>query len=173
MKCNKCNSEDYTPVHVTSLIDGKIEVSHMCEKCGTDYICSFYPKSSEKVEEMHQTIDLNKIDSPEKLLDFIMSLGHEEKPCLCGMTEKEFEEIGRFGCQHCYFHFSKSVNELVVPFHQANYHYGKKPKKHYIEKMMQNPAEKIKILKLKYAKALELENYEQAKMIKEELDKNQ
>ena len=61
------------------------------------------------------------------------------------------------------------MKDLVFPFHQARFHEGKKPKRHYIDSLMQDPVEKEKILKLRYAKALELENYEQAKIIKEQL----
>ncbi len=70
----------------------------------------------------------------------------------------------------CYSFFKKKMKELVFPYHGASRHAGKRPKANYVETLMCDPVEREKILKLRYAKALELEQYEKAAEIKKELD---
>lgn len=177
-KCITCGDLTHTPVHITQINDdGSVEMLHMCNRCGDEYINQLNQSGPATLEAtMPDTIDLNHISSPQELIDFITNLGIKQdakpikEPCSCGLTEEEFDKSGRFGCQHCYTHFSEKMEELVFPFHQAKFHEGKKPKRHYVESLMQDPIEKEKILKLRYAKALELENYEQAKIIKDQLN---
>jgi protein arginine kinase activator len=180
-KCSLCNQLTHTPIHFTDIEkDGSVNSFHMCQKCGSPYMEEANGKIEQTPEEtnMHQqqTIDLSNIKTPEELLHFLTGLkvkpapNPDSKPCSCGMSEEEFDNTGRFGCQHCYKHFPEKMEEWVFPFHKAKAHTGKKPKRNYIESLMQNPVEKEKILKLRYAKALELEAYEQAAVIKKELE---
>ena len=84
------------------------------------------------------------------------------------MTLEEFNGHGRFGCSECYSHFEIIMEKLVYPYHKARQHVGKSPKREMAEKLENDPVEKLKFLKLKYAKALELEEYEKlADLVKE------
>ena len=84
------------------------------------------------------------------------------------MTLEEFNTHGRFGCADCYLHFEIIMEELVYPYHKAKAHVGKRPKRQLAEKLENDPVEKLKLLKLRYAKALELEEYEKlADLLKE------
>ncbi len=76
------------------------------------------------------------------------------------------EKTGKFGCPNCYVHFAKQVQEQVFPYHGASEHLGKKPKKLTEARLMANPIEIIKVLKLRLARAIEVEDYEKAGELK-------
>lgn len=159
-----------TPIHITEVNkDGSIESHNMCEKCGEAYMKNL--ETTEPLASESQNLDITHIKTPEELLDFLANIrAKKAPPCECGMSDEEFEKDGKFGCPNCYFHFKGKMDELVFPFHNANHHVGKKPKRAYIEAMMNDPVEKKKLLKLRLAKSLELEEYEKAAEIKKELD---
>ena len=162
-KCFFCNL-NLAVYHITELKDGKaVEVFSVCEKCGFEYV-----KNSENSEMTH----ISKIDTPQQLLSLINQMGKIDQstklPCSrCGLTCKEFHIQGRFGCPNCYDHFREEFETLVVPWHQANEHIGKRPKN--IKRPEETAEDKIKTLKLQLAKASEIENYELAAILKKKL----
>lgn len=159
-KCAVCNQVLDCPIHVTEVLDdGSIGICHICARCGA------------QAKPKKQT-DLTKINTAEDLLEFIT--GNRPKstmePCSCGLTEVEFDHSGRFGCPKCYDHFRSKLQELVFPFHGHSHHVGKRPKRQIQENIQSDPEEKLKVLKLNFAKAVELENYEKAGELKKEID---
>jgi protein arginine kinase activator len=172
-KCFFCNKLKFAPYHVTEIEKGQAQLFDMCASCGETYTKDLETKSPKGT-------DLTKITNTEQLLNFISGVGVDivspkssMPPCECGMTEEVFDKIGRFGCVKCYEHFSIKMEQLVYPYHGAKLHVGKRPKRQIKEKLENDPIEKQKVLKLKYAKALELEDYEAAAQIKKELDLSQ
>ena len=129
---------------------------------------SVYPITTPPPIAPEQGSDLQEIKSTEDLLDFITTHQHKQKdPCpQCGLTMKEFDDSGRFGCKECYDHFTECMEELVYPYHGGREHTGKIPK--YSGEDVQE--ERKKILKLKMAHAIEFEYYEEAAEIKKKLD---
>lgn len=112
-------------------------------------------------------LDLTHINTPEELLDFIQEIRQPQiEPCKCGMTLDDFNIHGRFECSECYSHFEIIMEQLVYPYHKARSHVGKRPKRQFEN----DPFEKLKILKLRYAKALELEEYEKLTDILKDID---
>lgn len=174
-KCRFCNKTTYTPICITDINDdGAVDSYSVCKECGVKQMKDLEGPSETPAFAKAESLDLATIKTPEELLTFLAGLPVKKqnkiKPCSCGMTEDEFDKYGRFGCTQCYTHFTAKIEELVFPFHGARSHVGKKPKHGYIESLMQNPVEKEKILKLRYAKAIELEEYEKCAEIKKELD---
>lgn len=167
-KCFQCNKFTYTPIHVTEVAkDKSVYTYDLCKKCGTELMDI----------EKTQKIDLSHIETPEQLLEFMSSgiqkLVQKESPkppCPgCGLTIEEFDKKGRFGCAKCYEHFTERMEQLVFPYHQANSHVGKIPKKYIHDLCNSSVEEKMKLLKLQLAKAVELEEYEKAAQFKIEL----
>jgi protein arginine kinase activator len=158
MKCFLCEKKKFCPIHVTENNNGKWESFDLCPDCANQY---FYEPPKQK-----KVVDLTDVETPEQLIDFISAHQVETKPPCpqCGTTLKGFDEKGRFGCVKCYDHFAERMEELVYPYHDgARKHEGKIPKS-----LLHNDKEKI--LKLRLAKAVEIENYEWAAEIKRELD---
>ena len=164
-KCFQCNKITNTPYHVTEISKDKSVYSYdLCERCGEGLI------------DVPQKVDLNHIKTPEQLLEFISGGKLPEKephnpPCPnCGLTIEEFDVKGKFGCATCYDHFTERMEQLVFPYHKAKTHVGKFPKKYMENLWNSSPEEKTKLLKLRLAKAVELEEYEKAAQIKIELE---
>lgn len=160
-KCAYCQKQIGTPFHITEIsADGSVNLISACEICGQKII-SGIPKE----------IDLTVITTTDELLDFILGTEPiEHVPCKCGMTIQALNKHGRLGCAHCYTHFQQRIDELMVS-HQdgAESHVGKQPKKQ-TEDESNTPVEKLKLLKLKFAKALELEEYEKLTDLQSQID---
>lgn len=166
-KCFFCNKIRHLTYHITEINKGIAESYEMCKSCADAYLGN--------KETASKTLSLNDVETWEQLLNFISDFGAEsvspdtKPPCECGLTELEFETVGRFGCEKCYSHFKEKIEELVYPYHKANFHDGKKPKRYMKELLENDIVEKTKVLKLKLAKAIELEDFEKAKIIQHEL----
>ena len=168
-KCFQCNKITCTPFHVTEVSKDKTVYGYdLCKKCGENLMNIDNTKK----------VDLTNIKTPEQLLDFmtiaagLQSIPKEDHkpPCPgCGLTIEEFDKKGRFGCAKCYEHFTEKMERLVFPYHKANSHIGKIPKKYLRDLCNSSTEEKIKLLKLQLAKAVELEEYEKAAQFKIEL----
>lgn len=172
--CAGCKKPKYCPIQLTEVKDGGAETFKFCEKCGKE-LYKGTPLEEEEPVKQPQKVDLSEIKTPEELLMFLTNhqKGKKDKgmpPCECGMSEADFDKYGKFGCPKCYTHFAKKLDELVFPYHGASEHKGKRPKKWEAERWMNDPVEKEKVLKLRYAKAVELEQYEKAAEIKKLLD---
>lgn len=157
-RCFFCDKIKHLAMSITEITNGNIESHQVCKECGEEFM------GLDKKNE----IDLSHINTPEELLSFIQEMSQD--PCVCGTTIKDFHEHGRFGCPKCYEHFTQIMEQLVYPFHKANQHVGKRPMRQIMEKIENDPVEKLKLLKLKYAKALELEEYEKLADLKKQID---
>lgn len=170
-KCFFCNKMTDNSLHLTEVKeDGKVEFFYMCEKCGGQYMSDL---DGSELSKDPKIIDLTHIKTPQELLEFLTNIRVEQpkqQSCECGMTEDEFDKYGRFGCSQCYEHFHNKMEELVFPFHGAKQHVGKRPKRQIQEILENDPIEKEKVLKLQFAKAIEMENYERAGEIKKQLN---
>ena len=155
-KCFFCDKLKYLQYTITEVNNGNVESQRMCKECGEEYM---------GISKNKKEIDLTHIKTPEELLSFIQEIKQPKiEACKCGMTLKEFNTHGRFGCPDCYLHFEIIMEKLVYPYHKAKNHVGKRPKRQFEN----DPVEKLKLLKLRYAKVLELEEYEKlADLLKE------
>lgn len=165
--CYFCNKLKYTPFEITEVEGGQAtETLYCCKQCGESYVESMFNKKTATT----QKVELSTISTPQQLVDFISGLSVVPKTqmpaCSCGMTENEFDTFGRMGCAKCYDHFSEKMDNLVYPYHGANKHTGKAPK----NRALKEPQEKLKLLKLLYAKALELEEFEKLPDLKRQIE---
>ena len=173
-KCFFCNKLAPTPYHVTEIDGDSIQSVDLCTKCGEEYLGSLTQPVGTTPKE---SVDLTNITTPEQLLELLTGQPQFEKkyppknPCACGMTLQEFDEYGRFGCPDCYEHFHELVELVVLPYHNnPEEHVGKRPR-HLAERIAErDPQEKMKLLKLRLAQAIELEEYERASVLKEQID---
>ena len=172
-KCVYCD-ETQIVYRVTELTDGKVsETYDMCLVCGKEYMKDVYKDLQVEKEDNVNALDATEITTPEQLLNFIGKLNMKSKipqktPCVCGMTDKEFHANGKFGCANCYEHFKEEFDTLVVPYQKADEHIGKRPK-HRLQRE-ETPEEHVKTVRLRLAKASEIEDYETAAILKKELD---
>ena len=162
-KCFQCKEITYTPYSVTEITGHKsFYVYYLCEKCGKE---SMNPSKKQ---------DLTEIKSPQQLLDFISGISIDleiKDPCpSCGLTIEDFNSKMKFGCAKCYEHFKQESENVIFPYHKATYHVGKIPRRQLNDFWNSTPEEKKKLLKLKLAKAIELEEFKKAAQIKIEIE---
>jgi protein arginine kinase activator len=154
--------------HVTEIKNGKIVEIHLCSSCESPFI----------KPEIEPDSQISKISN--NLLSFLQSIlsqpllgGVQQDPCPnCGTTSLDITKTGRFGCSECYTHFKKGLKHVLSSCQAgAIKHVGKIPKK-WAEKREQNidKIEQIKNLKAKMQKAIEVENYEVANILKKKIE---
>jgi len=172
--CASCTKIRYCPIHVTDVLEDKSVVTyHLCKSCGEHFIDQ---GKLPEVEIEVKKADLEHIQTSEQLLDFIFGKGTvigpmQKPPCpKCGLTVENFDEHGKFGCSHCYEHFHEAMEHLVFPYHGAKEHVGKRPKNWRPPLDLE---EELKVLKLKKARALEHEKYEEAAQFRREIEQLQ
>jgi protein arginine kinase activator len=167
----QCACGSHAVLQITELKEGKADnVVHMCLKCGHEYMQKIYRCEDMSVKK-NKLIDLTSITTPEQLLQFMSQISQsrsDKTPCdKCGLTTQEFQTSGKFGCPNCYDHFKSEFEALVVPFHGANEHLGKKPNR----RKPISITEQLKTLRLYLAKSVEVEDYESAAYFKREIER--
>ena len=86
-------------------------------------------------------------------------------PCpKCGLSIKEFNISGKFGCPYCYTHYKDEVKAISKRHQHSCQHVGKSP-----ERRHKKYEEQLKVLKLRLARARELERNDEVKQLKEEI----
>lgn len=167
MICQVCNERPAT-LHFTKIINGEKTEFHYCDVC-----------AQEKGEMF--MLDGNSGFSINNLLAGLLSFDpafqqakqdsiprNEVLQCNhCKMTFKQFVNVGRFGCTHCYETFGERLVPILKRLHSGNNeHQGKVPERiggtiHLKRKIQQ--------LKLDLKTAIDNEEFEKAAEIRDEV----
>lgn len=158
MLCEKCKKNPAT-VHMQQFVHGVKKEMHLCQEC------SF---------KMEMPISLENIF--QGFLDQMKHMGHpydkvQYKPqnltCTrCGMVFNEFKTNGKLGCDSCYQAFHKPVEALIKNVQGSTRHGGKFPQRSGVILLQKRQVEELRVgLKA----AIELENFEEAARIRDEI----
>jgi len=154
MLCDICNKNPAT-VHLTEIIDEQMSELHLCEEC-----------AKKKSSQMEQQFGLS--DLLAGLADFQKPSDDKEaleyKCPNCGLTYKDFKKIGRLGCGECYLTFKKFLVPLLKRIHGSSFHCGKCPVKATRKKSVD-----LQELRCRLQKAIEMEAYEEAAKIRDQI----
>lgn len=150
--CENCKKP--CVIHLTQIINAEVKKADMCETC----------------PHAKQFQDPLQFGLMEKLLGIAMQKGlpHSGKGLVCehcGYTEEEFHKTGRLGCSECYNVFVTPKMEILQKIQDAEVHKGKGPKNQNKRTLRQSIAQLNKDL----LDAIELENYEKAAQLRDEL----
>lgn len=157
-KCFFCGNIyiDNAGMHITEINKGEVTTFHVCLKCGRSYLESPEGNSTTIPMEDVKVIDVEiEEDKPKKATV-------NKKCSKCGLTLAQLRKTGRLGCKNCYEVFDEEIKAIVNVCQSSDLHIGKRPQKRGFD-------EHIKELKLKRAKAIELEQYEVAGEITKQL----
>lgn len=187
MKCDKCGKNE-AELTVRAIINGNQQDFHLCKECFKEY-------SNETInsfEKGFKDVDLNNFDWKklvEKMIpgldevidgfyeykynknnygfDYINTLS--KNSCeRCGNLEKNIRS-GIFGCPECYNYNSKATKNILRKKNNfSGQHVGKYPKKH---RDFKEVAIQIRNLQEKLQQSVDTEDFEQAKNIKDQIDK--
>ncbi len=157
MQCDICKERE-AKVHLTQIVDGKMQKVDLCEECAKE----------------------KGVSDPTgfSLADLLLGLGaaDELKPSgesgsavrcpACGFTQVDFKKTGRLGCPECYHVFEAGLNSLMKAMHKGEQHVGKVP-----GKAMRNQelSSKLKSLENALKKAVEEEKYEEAALLRDQI----
>jgi protein arginine kinase activator len=161
IKCDNCNKP--ATVHLTEIRHGKKIEKHLCEQCAA--------QSEGVPAAMKGHTPINEL-----LTNFVMQHAGMQKELgttceNCGITWAEFRQHGLFGCEHDYDIFEKDLTPLLHRAHEGTTHHtGKVPAR----AGGRTPKPKRKTLDLtrmrkELAKAIELEDYERAAKIRDQI----
>lgn len=165
MLCEHCKKNEAT-VYFSEVINGQLTEHYLCDDC---------MRKGEKDME-HQAILFNNFIS--ELMKIALEEGYIKSPnppaqkrCKeCGLSLKEFLEIGRFGCKECYTTFNDELKNAFINVHGNTKHVGKTilPDQQAVKE--QKPVDSIQTSNLNKTKEDEIKGLEQAlqKAIKEE-----
>lgn len=157
MLCDICGKNQAT-VHLTEIIDDQVSELHLCEEC-----------ARQKSAEMEQQFSLG--DLLGGLAEFEKTPKDLETVSLkcsnCGLSYTEFKKIGRLGCSECYLTFKKYLGPLLKRIHGSSTHYGKSPLT--LLKVSQRKPELLQQLRERLQKAIEMEAFEEAARIRDQI----
>ncbi len=156
MLCDICGKRPAT-VHLTEIINGKVKEVHLCEECAR--------KKSEQLQVQFNIADF--------LYDFVNASSletekQEKEICPnCGLSYLDFKKQGKFGCSRCYDVFKPKILPLLQKIHGSIQHRGKYPSiKEYRHLSLR---QKIESLKKYLARAVKLEEYEEAARLRDQI----
>jgi protein arginine kinase activator len=156
MLCDICGKNEAT-VHLTEIINNEVTKLHLCEEC-----------AKEKASEMEEHFGLAELLAG--LADFGTQVEPGEMTRLkcqnCGFTYMDFKKIGRLGCGDCYDAFKKNLTPLLKRIHGSDQHYGKAPAK--AQKAVK-VRDDIQDLKNRLQKSVELEEFEEAARLRDQI----
>ncbi|HTV61563.1 MAG TPA: UvrB/UvrC motif-containing protein [Verrucomicrobiae bacterium] len=156
MQCSICKDKPAT-VHLTQIVGDKMQKLDLCEECA-------------KAKGVNDPAGF-------ALADLMLGLGASQeieqaaggmelKCPRCGFTQADFKKSGRLGCPDCYKTFAEGLGGLLKTMHKGTRHVGKTPE---ALRATRDNADKLKQLQKKLAKAIELENFEEAAHLRDEI----
>ena len=166
MICEKCNKNTAT-VHIVKIENGVKKQLILCKKCASN------------ISDVNLTSKLEEIDGLNfqkiinELMGYITSSKKENEEIntrcnVCGTIYKDIKDKGILGCSECYNTFSNIIIPMIKRIQIDLEHIGRVPKKYgtnIIEK------KKIRELKEELKNSIDIENYERAAEIRDEIKK--
>jgi protein arginine kinase activator len=147
---------------ITDLKDGKITTINVCKDC-VSQCTPEVPAIPPEFLSLMKAILKSPCLAPPTISN--------HPPCpKCGHTTADIVSTGKFGCPTCYTHFQSGTSSILARCQMgATQHIGKRPK----NEIALDKEEQIKNLKLKMARAIEVENYEVAGVLKKKIEELQ
>lgn len=155
MVCDICHKNIAT-VHLTEIVNDKIAELHICQAC-----------AKSKTEEIKDQLNVSDFLVGLTGLDPLKEKEEVNLKCSsCGLSYADFKKKGRLGCAYCYSAFRGVLLPLLKKIHGSTSHAGKIPYRK--EKKMVSSA-KVSELKERLQRAINLEEYEEAARLRDEI----
>jgi protein arginine kinase activator len=159
MVCEICSNNEAV-FHIKQII-GKEEIElHLCEKCAR----------LRGITKNEDTIDFSISQLLTGLVDtksLPKKSGNEVAECpACGFTVSKFKKLGKLGCSECYSAFAKPVRDFLYKMYGKVQHKGKLPG---ALRTLQTSIDDLEGLREELKKAIGLEDYERAAMLRDRI----
>ena len=126
MMCERCGQRPAS-VHITEIINGQRNESHLCEVCAGEMQQQGYGYVVPPIQLHHFLASL---------LNHNVTEGHKQQPASsgrvcekCGATEEQIAGQGLLGCGECYPYFADRVQPLIRKIQGSTWHTGKVPER--------------------------------------------
>lgn len=157
MLCEKCGKNTAT-IYIKNNINGSISESRLCTQCANKSNMNW-------LESNISGFDLFNVLNFGKLASAPVA---ERKVCtLCGADFEQIVKSGRIGCGECYKTFKAELEPTVIKMHGRAKHIGKIPKN--LESKI-GVKRRIEELNIKLRKMIEVQNFEEAAVIRDEIN---
>lgn len=161
MLCERCNKNE-AKIHLIKSINGDKTSIWLCDDCVKKIRELSIMQSSD-----WESISFNEIIN--NIFDEFLSKDENVTNLVCkacGTTYEEIKERSILGCNKCYYYFKDNLIPIIKR-HQGNIeHIGKIPKR---EGVIIKKKKKIKKLKIDIEKAIVIEDYEKAAVLRDEI----
>lgn len=159
MICQNCGS-DNAVIHLTQVVDKEMKTLQLCERCAAE-----------------KGLETSSVPENFPLTDLLAHLGEEERATedaatmagcsFCSLTFAEFRETGRLGCPHCWSSFEGYLRGLLRRIHGGSQHLGKV----YLspDPTVSEREKRLEALRRKLQRAVELEDFERAAELRDEI----
>ncbi len=161
MLCDICGANEAV-VHLTQVVNSEITTSHLCERCAAE-----------------KGLDTQEPSENLPLADFLAKMGgdqptfppgasRDDLACpFCGLTLKDFKEIGRLGCPQCYSTFDSHLRALLRRIHGGTQHVGKV----YLppDPSVSQRQKRLEALRRRLERAVSTEDFERAAELRDEI----
>jgi protein arginine kinase activator len=94
------------------------------------------------------------------------AVGAELKCPSCGFSQADLKKTGRLGCPECYQTFADGLAGLLKTMHKGTRHVGKTPE---ALRQTRERADRLRALQKKLSKAIELEDFELAAQLRDQI----
>lgn len=161
MLCERCKKNE-AKVRLIESIDGEMRGIWLCDNCAKNIgDLSDVKISSLKKISFDKVLDdiFNEILAKNENLEDLICES-------CGKSYKEFREKNMLGCDKCYYYFREKLISIIKRNQNSIEHIGKIPVRggEVIRKK-----KKIERLKTDIEKAISIENYEKAAVLRDEI----
>lgn len=114
----------------------------LCQNCGLKNATSiFMPPNETKIKylcgECYKKIN-NEFELEKFAFSSVKKIEIEATCKNCGLTFKEFNSSGLFGCEKCYQVFEEYISTNVLPIFKEKKYLGKKPNLYYVQEEIKN-----------------------------------
>jgi len=158
MLCDICHKNIAT-VHLTEIINNQVSEMHICQVCAQD-----------KTQELNQQPNISDFLSGLVSASRVRKEEYSLKCSSCGFNYSDFKKKGRLGCGRCYQSFRRQLLPLLKKIHGTTRHTGKIPLDS--EKPVSS-RDKLSELNEQLKRAIQLEEYEDAARIRDQIKRLQ
>ena len=152
MQCYQPDCENEATVHFATNADGQMKKIDLCEECAKEQGVTD-PKGFALADLL---LGVTEMESDS---------GELECP-MCGFAQADFKKSGRLGCSDCYTTFAEPLEGMLKQMHKGTQHVGKVPKA--LRQEMDFTKHRQQLEK-QLNKAIETEDYEQAALVRDQL----
>ncbi len=156
MQCCVCKEKPAT-VHLTQIVGEKMQKLDLCEACAKAK--GINDPTSFAMADLMLGLGASQELDP--------SPGTAEIKCSrCGFSQADFKKSGRLGCPECYRTFAEGLAGLLKTMHKGTRHVGKAPES---LRKSRETGDRLKLLQKKLNKAIEIEDFETAAVLRDEI----